>query len=32
MLLKTCLKMSQRHPEMFTQGVVHAELILQAYN
>lgn len=31
-LLETCLKMSQRHPETFTQAIVHAELILRAYN
>lgn len=29
---ETCLKMSQRHPETFTQATVHAELILRPYN
>lgn len=31
-LLESCFKMSQRHPETFTQATTHAELILGAYN
>lgn len=32
MLLESCFKMSQRHPETFTQATTHAELIFGAYN
>lgn len=31
-LLETCLKMSRRHPETFTQATGRAELILGAHN